>query len=176
MQNSYYKILFYFTLVLALFSLYCALKIGLAMDENYHHTNGGLRYLYLIKLGNFDSYNFLNNRYYPGLYDTIHYFFCKLIDIFIDIKHTVKIKHFVNYSFSSLGILGLFFVNRKIFNKEVAILSCILTFLNPIFFGHMGMNPKDPIIFFALIWAIYFFIKYLENFERFRFKYKIERI
>ena len=35
------------------------------------------------------------------------------------------------------------------------------------------MNPKDPIIFFALIWAIYFFIKYLENFERFRFKHLV---
>ena len=70
-------------------------------------------------------------------------------------------------------MLGLFFLNRKIFNKEIAILSCILTFLNPFFFGHMGTNPKDPIIFTALIWTIYFFAKYIENLDKPRLKYLI---
>jgi|TARA_B100000959_G_scaffold153040_1_gene160371 hypothetical protein len=172
-KNSYFKLLIYFALALSIFSLYCALVIGLGVDERYHHKNGALRYLYLSKLGNFDAYDWLNNKYYPGLYDTIHYFFLKLFDFFIDIKHVVKIKHFVNYIFSILGIVGLFFVNRKIFNKEIAILACILTLLNPIFFGHIGMNPKDPIIFFALIWVIYFFINYLENLEGSRIKYLI---
>jgi len=173
MQNSLYKLLVYFSLALALFSLYCALNIGLSIDENYHHRNGGLRYLYLTSLGKFDAYDWKNTRYYPGLYDTIHYTLFKLIDFLIDTKHIVKIKHFINYLFSSLGVLGLFFVNKKIFNKELAILSCILTLLNPFFFGQMGMNPKDPIIFFALIWTIYFFIKYLENIYGSRFKYLV---
>ena len=149
MQNSLYKLLVYFSLALVLFSLYCALNIGLSIDENYHHKNGGLRYLYLTSLGKFDAYDWQNTRYYPGLYDTIHYTLFKFINFLIDTKHIVEIKHSINYLFSFLGILGLFLVNKKIFNKEVAILSFILTFLNPFFFGHMGMNPKDPIIFFA---------------------------
>ena len=173
MENSYYKYLVYFTFCLILFSFYCSLKIGLSVDENYHHINGTLRYLYLKKLGNFDDFNWKNTRYYPGLYDTIHYALSKLLNLFIDIKHVVKIKHTVNFLFSSLGILGLFYVNRKLFNKEVAIVSCILTLLNPTFFGHMGMNPKDPIIFFAIIWTIYFFVLYLENLETHRLKYLI---
>ena len=173
MQNSLYKLIVYFSLALVLFSFYCALNVGLSTDENYHHQNGGLRYLYLVSLGEFKNYDFSNNRYYPGLYDTIHYALCKLIDVFIDIKHIVKIKHSIHFIFSSLGILGLFFVNRKIFNKELAILSCALTLLNPFFFTHMGMNPKDPIIFSALIWTIYFFIHYLDNIERPHFKYLI---
>ena len=174
MHKSYYNLLIFFTLALALFSLYCSLTLGLGIDENYHHTNGGLRYLYLKSLGESQAYyewGGKSNRYYPGLYDTIHYFLSSLIGNFIDVKYIVKIKHFINYSFSSLGILGLFFVNRTIFNKEVAILSCILTFLNPFFFGHMGTNVKDTIIFFALIWSIYFFIKYLQNLDQSRFKY-----
>ena len=137
MQKSYYNFLLYFTIFLVLFSLYCALTIGLGIDESFHHTNGALRYLYLTTLGKFDAYDWENTRYYPGLYDTIHYALAKLIDTFIDIKYVVEIKHSINYLFSSFGVLGLFFVNRKIFNKEIAILSCILTFLNPIFFGHM---------------------------------------
>ena len=173
MQTSYYKFLVFVALALALFALYCALTIGLSVDENYHHTNGALRYLYLSNLGKFDAYDWQNNRYYPGLYDTIHYSLAKLIDNFVNIKYVVKIKHFINYSFASLGVLGLFFLNRKIFNKEIAILSCILTFLNPFFFGHMGTNPKDPIIFTALIWTIYFFVKYIENLDKPRLKYLI---
>ena len=173
MQNSLYKLLVYFSLALVLFSLYCALNIGLSIDENYHHRNGGLRYLYLTSLGKFDAYDWQNTRYYPGLYDTIHYTLFKFINFLIDTKHIVEIKHSINYLFSFLGALGLFFVNKKIFNKEVAILSFILTFLNPFFFGHMGMNPKDPIIFFALIWTIYFFIRYLENIRGSQFKHLV---
>ena len=37
----------------------------------------------------------------------------------------------------------------------------------------MGMNPKDPLTFTALIWTIYFFINYLENIETSHFKYLI---
>ena len=173
MQNSLYKLLVYFSLALVLFSLYCALNIGLSIDENYHHTNGGLRYLYLTSLGKFNDYDWQNTKYYPGLYDTIHYTLVKLINFLIDTKHIVKIKHSINYLFSFLGALGLFFVNKKIFNKEIAILSFILTFLNPFFFGHMGMNPKDPIIFFALIWTIFFFIRYLENIRGSQFKHLV---
>ncbi len=171
MQKTYYKFFFYLTIFLIFFGFYCALKIGMGVDENYHHKNGILRYLYLTSLGKFEDYNWSNTRFYPGLFDTIHYALCRLIENFIDIKHSVEIRHFFNYIFSSLGVLGLFFVNKKIFNKEIAILSCVLTLLNPIFFGHMGMNPKDPIIFFALIWTIFFFIKYVENLEKDHFKY-----
>ena len=96
MQNSLYKLLVYFSLTLALFSFYCALTIGLGIDEQFHHTNGALRYLYLTTLGKFDSYDWENTRYYPGLYDTIHYALAKLIDTFIDIKYVVEIKHFIN--------------------------------------------------------------------------------
>ncbi len=171
MQKSHYNLLFYFTLIIILFGAYCAFKIGLFADEPYHHTNGGLRFLYLQSMGNFKGYDWENTKWYPGLYDTIVYALCRLFDNFIDAKYTAEIRHFINYSFSIFGVIGLFFVNKKIFNKEIAILSCILTLLNPIFFGHSGMNPKDPIVFTALIWTIYFFINYLESLEGYRFKY-----
>ena len=86
----------YFTIFLVLFSLYCALTIGLGIDAKFHHTNGALRYLYLTTLGKFDAYDWENTRYYPGLYDTIHYALAKLIDTFIDIKYVVEIKHFIH--------------------------------------------------------------------------------
>ena len=170
MPKSYYKLLVYFTVALVLLSFYCALKIGLNTDESFHHANGLLRYLYIKSLGEFDQYTHGNNRYYPGLYDTILYFLLKSFNNFIDTKYTIEVRHAVNWFFSFIGIVGLFLVNKKIFNKEIAILSCILTLLSPFFFGHMGNNPKDPIIFTSLIWSIYFFINYLENLEGSRLK------
>ena len=52
---------------------------------------------------------------------------------------------------------------KVFFNKKTAYLSCIFTLLNPFFFGHLGINPKDIIIFFSYVWFIYFFLKYLNN-------------
>ena len=173
MSKTYYKFLLYFAIALTFLSLYCALIIGLNSDEPYHHMNGALRFLYLKTLGDFEGYNVFNTRYYPGLYDTIMYSLILIVNKFVDPYYSIEIRHFLNWSFSFLGIIGLFLVNKKIFNKEVAILSCILTLLNPVFFGHMGINPKDPIVFTALIWAIFFFINYLENLQSSRFKHLV---
>ena len=81
-----------------------------------------------------------------------------VVNNFVDLYYSIEIRHALNWLFSFFGIIGLFLVNKKIFNKEVAILSCVLTLLNPIFFGHMGVNPKDPIIFTSLIWTIFFLL------------------
>ena len=58
---------------LIVFSLFNSLIIGLSWDEYFHHINGLVRFEYLKSLGDFQKYNFRNNMYYPGLYDTISY-------------------------------------------------------------------------------------------------------
>ena len=83
MEKSYYKFLFYFTVALVLFSYYCAFKIGLNPDEAFHHTNGALRYMYMKTLGSFNEWDYMNTRFYPGLYDTIVYSLHVLLDNFI---------------------------------------------------------------------------------------------
>ena len=47
-----------------------------------------------------------------------------------------------------------------VFNKKIALITTLLTLLNPFFFGHMGMNSKDIIVFFAFIWSCYYFYLY----------------
>ena len=68
--------------------------------------------------------------------------------------------HLMNVTFASLSILGLYLITKKIFNKNIATITAVLTLMNPFFFGHMGMNSKDLIIFFSLIWFCYYFYKY----------------
>ena len=146
-----------------LLAWWSSLTIGLSSDEYFHHINGLVRYKYLTSFGTFDGYQFRNNEFYPGLYDTVSYALSQLI-LLIDEKFYANnidfVMHLVNISFSTLSILGLFLLVKKLFNTNIAILSCLLTLLNPFFFGHMGMNSKDIIIFFSLIWFCYYFYLY----------------
>ena len=151
---------------LLFFSYYSTLIVGLSWDEIFHYINGKLRFEYLKTFGKFKDYNYSNNIYYPGLYDTISYIIGYLIRIinnnFFE-NFFIEIKHTINFIFGSLSLIGLYKLVKVFFNKNTAYLSCIFTLLNPFFFGHLGINPKDTIIFFSYIWFIYFFLKYLNN-------------
>ena len=173
MDKIFYKLSLLFIFILLVLAYYSSLKSGLSIDENFHHINGEVRYHYLINLGNFEKYDFNDNRFYPGFIDTISFIFFKILSSIISLKYLVEIKHTINFIYASIGIYGLYLVNKKIFNKEIAITSCLLTLLNPFFFGHMGINPKDPVLFTFLIWTIFYLIKYLENINLKRFKYLI---
>ena len=158
------RISLFLIISLILFAYFNSLLIGLSWDENFHHVNGLLRFKYLSSLGKFQNYDFFNNKYYPGLYDTISYAIGHILQVFDENfyqKHIVEIKHSINFLFSVLSLLGLYLTLNFLFNKSISLLAVLLTLLNPFFYGHMGMNPKDIIIFFSLIWFCYFFYKYL---------------
>jgi len=151
---------------LLIFSLFNSLIIGLSWDEYFHHINGLVRFEYLKTLGDFQQYNFRNNMYYPGLYDTISYavgYIAALFDQNFYRNYFTEITHVINFLFSALSIFGFYLIVKIFFNKSIAILASLLTLLNPFFFGHMGMNTKDIIIFFALIWFCVFFYKYIKD-------------
>jgi len=171
MNNKIYNFFLFIFSFLLIYAFYCSLNNGLSIDENFHHINGEVRFLYLINFGDFDKYNFNDNRYYPGLIDTFSFVLFKILSSFINLKYLVEIKHSINFLYSLIGLIGLYVVNKKIFNNEIAIISCCLTLLNPFFFGHVGINPKDPALFTFFIWTIFFLIKYLENVNTKRIKY-----
>ena len=157
------KILLTFLSFVLLLSWWSSLTIGLSSDEYFHHINGLVRFKYLITLGEFDGYDFRNNEFYPGLYDTLSYALGQIILLINKNFYANNIDfvmHLVNVSFSSLSILGLYLLTKKLFNTNIAILASLITLLNPFFFGHMGMNSKDLIIFFSLIWSCYYFYLY----------------
>ena len=166
------KILSSLIILMIFFAWWCSLTIGLSWDEYFHHINGLVRYNFLTSLGDFQKFEFRNNKFYPGLYDTISYAFGQIF-FFINKNFYVQnidlIMHIVNISFSSLSILGLYLLTKEIFNKKIALLSVLLTLFNPFFFGHMGMNSKDIVVFFSFIWFCYFFYLYCKKEEK-RFK------
>ena len=150
--------------ILIFFGLWNSLLIGASYDEPFHAANGIRRLRYLISFGEYRNYQYANNQFYPGLYDTLSSSISYLIYKFnpnIFQNFFFHIKHFINFIFAALSIYGLYsFVKLFSKNELLATISSLLTVLNPFFFGHMGINPKDTIIFFSLIWFLYFFYKY----------------
>ena len=139
-----------------LFAWLSSIMLGLSWDEYFHHINGLVRYNFLTSLGEIQKYEFRNNKFYPGLYDTISYALTQIV-FFIDKKFYINnidvLMHIVNVSFSSLSILGLYLLTKILFNKRIALITSLLTLLNPFFFGHMSINSKDIIIFFSFIYV-----------------------
>ena len=154
-------------IILFFFGLWNSLVIGGSWDEPFHAANGIRRLRYLISFGEYQNYQYANNQFYPGLYDTlsssISYVIYKFYPNFFG-NFFFNIKHFINFIFASFSIYGLYsFVKLFSKNELLALLSSLLTILNPFFFCHMGINPKDTIIFFSLIWFLYFFYKYISK-------------
>ena len=138
-------------ILLSLFAIYCSIIIGFSWDEFFHHINGSHRAEYFKSFGKFKEYNYLDNRYYPGLYDTFHFLIINFILKFFS-GDIFEIKHLVNLTFGLLTLRGLFLLSKNIFNKDVGYIAVLLCLLNPFFFGHMSINPKNTIVCFALIW------------------------
>ena len=169
MSRTVKNIFILFIVFLLILAWWSSLNIGLSGDEYSHHINGLKRFNFLITLGEAKNYHFYNNELYPGIYDTLSYALGLIIFLINDEFYANNIDfvmHLINVSFSSLSILGLYVLTWKIFNRNIAILAVFLTLANPFFFGHMGMNPKDLIIFFSLIWSSYYLYQYFINDEK----------
>lgn len=164
MLNKKLEILIkFFITFLLILGFYNSITQGMTWDERFHHENGLYRFLYLKSLG--ADLHYRNNMgLYPGLYDTIVYSISHIIYLinekFLN-NYIGEIRHIVNYAFSSLSLLGFYLLIKKVFNKFISLFAVLLALLNPFFFGHMGFNPKDVIIFFALVWFCYFFYNYI---------------
>ncbi len=143
--------------ILIMFSYYCSLSIGISWDELFEINRGQERLKYLFSLGSYDVAPVQNEKYYPGLYSTIAAFVSNIMPK----KYIYETYHLINNTFSILTIFGLYRLSKLLFNENIAFISLIILFLNPTFFGHMAMNPKDTIIAFSLVWLTLTLFRYL---------------
>ena len=101
---------------LIIFAWWTSLTIGLSTDEYFHHINGLKRYNFLTSFGADKNFQFRNNEFYPGLYDTFSYAIGQII-LLINKKFYVNnidvVMHFVNVVFSTLSLLGLYVFSKK---------------------------------------------------------------
>ena len=153
-----------FTLALLLiFAFYCALSIGISWDFDPEVNRGNERLKYILFQNSFEDYILaswnIGDEFYPAFYTTLTSFIAHLFPK----KYEFEIWQLTNSIFSILTVFGIYRISSNLFNKKVGKIVFLLCFLNPIFFGHMAMNPKDTIIAFANVWSTYIFLRYLQN-------------
>lgn len=167
-MSNYFKInlsLKFIIFLIFILGLYNALNLGASWDEPFHHILGIERLFYFLSLGKFKNDTSVDSQFYPGFYDLLSssiYFLIEKINFDFAKNYLFEIKHLINFVFSVISVIGLYKV-LKLYskNKNFSLLVCLITLLNPFFFGHLSFNPKDIIIFFSLIWFIYFFSIYI---------------
>ena len=107
-------------------------------------------------MGYYDYYSILHLKYYPGFYDTLK----ALVTSAFPKSVYYEGHHVVNFIVGLSGLIALKKFVKIIFNKKISDIFFILSFFTPIFFGHLGFNPKDTIIAAANFWILYYTIKY----------------
>ena len=141
------------------FSLYCIFYSGLSYDQIFHIENGERRLKYLFSLGNYNYYDILHLRYYPGLYDTIS----ALLASAFPRNFYYEGYYLINFLTGLLGIFGLKKVIKFFFGATVSKIFFVISIFSPLYFGHLAINPKDTIIATANFWVLYYVIKYLKS-------------
>ena len=142
---------------LIIFSYFCSISIGISWDELFEINRGQERLKYIFSLGSYEVAYVQNEKYYPGFYSTIAAFISNIMPK----KYIYETYHLINNTFSILTIFGLYRLSKFLFNKNVAFISLVILFLNPTFFEHMSMNPKDTIIALSLVWTTLTLFRYL---------------
>ena len=158
-MNKFFKILseneILIKISLIIYSLYCALIVGMSWDEVYYHKIGEINLNYLLSFGlveeSFDQ---------KFRFSTLYWSLSSLLSQIAPQKYSVEAHHIINALLGLMIFVGVYQVTKKIFNKSVAKTSALFLFLLQFFFGHLAINNKDIIITFAHVWIIFYLIKY----------------
>ncbi len=138
----------------------------MSWDESYHQKIGEINLKYLLSFGQIDEPFFSKYRY-----STLYWTVLSFINQMFPQKFNLEVYHILNSFFGLMTIVGLYKLNKILFNKSIAKISSIFLFFTPFFYGHFAINFKDIILAFAHVWIIYYIYKY--TFFDYRFKKKI---
>lgn len=152
--------------ILIIYTIYCAYIIGTSWDESYYHEIGKINLNYLLSFGIIDE-----PFHYKWRFSTLYWSISSLISQILPKKFNLEIYHIINAFIGLMTLVGLYKINKILFNKFIAKVSSYLLFFVPFFFGHLAVNNKDIILAFAHVWIIYYVYKY--TFTNYELKKKI---
>ncbi len=150
-------------IILITYTIYCAYNIGISWDEGYHQEIGKINLKYLLSFGLIDE-PFLYKYKFSTLYWSVSSFISQIFPK----SYLTEVFHIINAFFGLMIIVGLYKINKILFNKSIAKVASLFLFFIPFFFGHLAINNKDIILAFAYVWIIYYLYKY----SHFKYKFK----
>jgi len=145
-------------LFLIIFSVYCALTIGKAWDEDHLITQGKIAINYLLSLGRIED-DIFRREYYSPIYYSLKFLFIQIFPI----KYQIEASHLINLIFSIGVVVGIKKLSKELFNENVGKIVFLILFFYPIFYGHMAFNSKDTIIALCHVWIFYLCIRYIKK-------------
>ena len=113
---------------LIIYALYCAFIIGVSWDELYYHEIGRINLKYLLSFGQIEE-SFI----YKYRFSTLYWSLSSLINQIFPKHLSLEIFHLINTIFGLMTIVGLYRINKILFNKTIAKISSIFLFLIPFF-------------------------------------------
>ena len=163
-QTLLYTFLFVLIATLSIFSRF----FGIFWDEGFYYTphpdeRAILMKVEELKIPKISELNLLlsaqeslwNTKWFP--YGTFPIYFLKIVSAVNDFNVDIRI---VGRSISALcdlmTIVGVFFLGKSIFNKNVGILSSLLVCLAPIHIQLSHFFAFDTILTMFCVWSIYF--------------------
>ena len=115
-------------ILLIFYTLYCSFNIGMSWDESFYQKTGEINLKYLLSFGQIDE-SFPSKFRYSTLYWTVLSF----INQMFPQKFNLEVYHILNSFFGLMTIVGLYKLNKILFNKPIAKISSIFLFLTPFF-------------------------------------------
>ena len=112
--------------ILIIYTIYCAYIIGTSWDESYYHEIGKINLNYLLSFGIIDE-----PFHYKWRFSTLYWSISSLISQILPKKFNLEIYHIINASVGLMTIVGLYKINKILFNKFIAKVSSYLLFLIP---------------------------------------------
>jgi len=159
-SNSLLKILNIIIFFFIFFGIFNSLILDISWDEQFHYDLGKNTFNYLTSFGSIFE-NIKGSEFSSKIYWTIQYIFT----LFFPKNYSLQINHLFNFFFSVAAIIGFVKFFEQFFFKQKILSSIIfiIIFIYPVIFGHLSINPKDTIVFFAHSWCSYLLIRYLKK-------------
>ncbi len=115
-------------LFLIIFSVYCALTIGKAWDEDHLITQGKIAINYLLSLGRIED-DIFRREYYSPIYYSLKFLFIQIFPI----KYQIEASHLINLIFSIGVVVGIKKLSKELFNENVGKIVFLILFFIPSF-------------------------------------------
>ncbi len=128
---------------------------GITMDEA-PHLGYGTQLLNWYNSGFQDpgALTFRTNYYYGGGFDLLGAVFRNLAKP----MGPYAAIHLLGGLVGVLGLLGVWRLGRVLAGPRAGLMACVLLTVNPVYWGHLCNNPKDPPFAVAYVWAVAFMI------------------
>ena len=148
--NKWRIIFLVFAICYLVFLLIDLSKMPLQWDEVVHLNNG-----IFLKTGQFT--NFINNSFYPPLYDSFTMIFFNTLGI------SLVSGRLVSVVFSILTLWAVFELANDIYGEKTAIISAVLLGIMPGYFWLSRVAMLDVMLVFFFILSLLFFFRWLKN-------------